>query len=107
MGKPRQQRKVRLDFRAAPFGKRADKPAPVYNKARKWLQQSTGICLGRCDWTGTLRVICTEAQYGRMVMLAREDAELHALLKETPTTYEEGVTTFYARGLNDEEKDHG
>lgn len=108
--KPKWQRKVQLDFKAAPFSKSSDEPAPLYNKYRRWLEQATGVCLGRCNWTGTLRVICTEAQYGRLALLALQDEGLKRLLDNTLTAYIEehpGVTTFYGKGLNDEELGHG
>lgn len=88
------------------FNKRHDKIEPGFSfktsPARKMLEHTTGICLGRSSWSGNAKMILTNEQFGLLVAHARSVPPLHKAVSEATIYIMNGSsleTVFYGKGL--------
>jgi len=75
---------------------------PKVNEARRILENATGICLGRSDWSGHGTLIITWEQYGKLIYFSK----YHTVLKEAIgkasiiVTQHTDKCIFHGKGIN-------
>jgi len=102
----RREELVHLEMDLEVFSKKKDHMHTVrghnVNEARIILENATGICLGRSDWSGKGTLIITWEQYGKLIHFSKA----HNVLKEavekagiTITTHTEKCI-FHGKGIH-------